>query len=148
MNEDILAALAALSLANSEVNTVSDKAAIKLERGTKRTCQNPECRERFYDLNRDPIPAQSVTTCMLLRSSLHRKYRRVFRQGRTRSGHLLSPTSRSMRLLAMMEVSWLHSGEEPVPVEEDDTLIDEVDVDSPDMEGIVDAPEADSNDKE
>jgi len=48
----------------------------------------------------------------------------------------------------MMEVSWLHSGEEPVPVEEDDTLIDEVDVDSPDMEGIVDAPEADSNDKE
>ena len=88
VNEDILAALAALSLANSEVITVSDKAAIKLERGTKRTCQNPECRERFYDLNRDPIPAQSVTTCMLLRSSLHRKYRRVFRQGRTRNGHL------------------------------------------------------------
>ena len=37
--------------------------------------------------------------------------------------------------------------EEPAPAEEDDTLIDEVDVDSPDMEGIVDAPEAD-NDKE
>ena len=47
VNEDILAALAALSLANSEVNTVSDKAAIKLERGTKRTCQNPECREHL-----------------------------------------------------------------------------------------------------
>ena len=29
--------------------------ATKVARGTKRTCQNPECEERFYDLNRDPI---------------------------------------------------------------------------------------------
>lgn len=29
--------------------------ATKEARGTKRTCQNPECEERFYDLNRDPI---------------------------------------------------------------------------------------------
>lgn len=27
----------------------------KAERGTKRTCRNPECGSRFYDLNRDPI---------------------------------------------------------------------------------------------
>lgn len=27
----------------------------KAERGTKRTCQNPECGSRFYDLNRDSI---------------------------------------------------------------------------------------------
>ena len=27
----------------------------KAERGTKRTCQNPECGSRFYDLSRDPI---------------------------------------------------------------------------------------------
>jgi uncharacterized protein (TIGR02300 family) len=29
--------------------------ATKAERGTKRTCQNPECGVRFYDLNRAPI---------------------------------------------------------------------------------------------
>jgi uncharacterized protein (TIGR02300 family) len=29
--------------------------SIKAERGTKRSCQNPECGSRFYDLNRDPI---------------------------------------------------------------------------------------------
>lgn len=29
--------------------------ATKEARGTKRTCQNPECESRFYDLNRDPI---------------------------------------------------------------------------------------------
>src|SRR5262245_10149324 len=28
---------------------------IKALRGTKRTCQNPECGSRFYDLNRQPI---------------------------------------------------------------------------------------------
>lgn len=27
----------------------------KAERGTKRTCQNPECGSRFYDLNRQPV---------------------------------------------------------------------------------------------
>ncbi len=29
--------------------------ATKEARGTKRTCQNPECGSQFYDLNRDPI---------------------------------------------------------------------------------------------
>jgi uncharacterized protein (TIGR02300 family) len=29
--------------------------SIKAERGTKRTCRNPECGARFYDLNRDPV---------------------------------------------------------------------------------------------
>jgi len=29
--------------------------ATKQARGTKRTCQNPECGSRFYDLDRDPI---------------------------------------------------------------------------------------------
>jgi uncharacterized protein (TIGR02300 family) len=27
----------------------------KAQRGTKRTCQNPECGSRFYDLSRSPI---------------------------------------------------------------------------------------------
>lgn len=29
--------------------------ATKEARGTKRTCQNPDCESRFYDLNNDPI---------------------------------------------------------------------------------------------
>jgi len=37
--------------------------ATKAQRGTKRTCQNPECGARFYDLNRDPI------TCPICRST-------------------------------------------------------------------------------
>src|SRR5689334_20477031 len=41
--------------ATARISIMSDKATLKLERGTKRTCQNADCGERFYDLNRDPI---------------------------------------------------------------------------------------------
>ena len=34
----------------------------KEARGTKRTCQNPECEARFYDLNRDPITCPHCET--------------------------------------------------------------------------------------
>src|SRR5262245_43727880 len=43
-------------------STMSDKAAIKSERGTKRTCQNPDCGARFYDLIRDPITCPNCNT--------------------------------------------------------------------------------------
>ena len=37
--------------------TAAEKKAAELKaaRGTKRTCQNSDCEERFYDLKRDPI---------------------------------------------------------------------------------------------
>jgi uncharacterized protein (TIGR02300 family) len=38
----------------------------KAERGTKRTCQNPECGSRFYDLNRDPIVCPICQTVLQL----------------------------------------------------------------------------------
>jgi len=38
----------------------------KAERGTKRTCQNPECGSRFYDLNRDPIVCPTCQTAFKL----------------------------------------------------------------------------------
>ena len=45
---------------------MSTKAAanvdIKAQRGTKRTCQNPECASRFYDLGRDPITCPVCST--------------------------------------------------------------------------------------
>src|SRR5262245_12045691 len=45
---------------------MSDKAAIKSERGTKRTCQNPGCGTRFYDLNRDPIACPICNTVYVI----------------------------------------------------------------------------------
>src|SRR5205823_283378 len=41
----------------------------KAERGTKRTCQNPECGARFYDLSRDPITCPICQTTYALARS-------------------------------------------------------------------------------
>ena len=38
------------------------KEDLRAQRGTKRTCQNPECESRFYDLNRDPITCPVCST--------------------------------------------------------------------------------------
>lgn len=40
--------------------------AAKQARGTKRTCQNPECEARFYDLERDPIVCPYCGTVFVL----------------------------------------------------------------------------------
>jgi len=46
-----------VSVAEGQQNFLENEAfmATKQARGTKRTCQNPECDSRFYDLNKDPI---------------------------------------------------------------------------------------------
>lgn len=41
----------------------------KQARGTKRTCQSPECGERFYDLNRNPISCPLCGTIYVIASS-------------------------------------------------------------------------------
>jgi len=134
-------------LADSEVNTVSDKAAIKLERGAKRTCQNPECGSRFYDLNRDPIICPICNTAFVIATqpapeipvrSFARPYKKPppFVPNEPKQ----SPTEDDAEQIA------LENEEDTAPAEEDDTLIEEVDEDSPDMAGIVDAPE--DNDKQ
>ena len=136
------------SLADSEVNTVSDKAAIKLERGAKRTCQNPECGSRFYDLNRDPIICPICNTAFVIATqpapeipvrSFARPYKKpppfVPNEPKQKV-----PTEDDAEQIA------LENEEDTAPAEEDDTLIEEVDEDSPDMAGIVDAPE--DNDKQ
>jgi len=45
---------------------MSNTAASKLERGTKRTCQNSECGAKFYDLNREPIVCPICNTAYSL----------------------------------------------------------------------------------
>jgi uncharacterized protein (TIGR02300 family) len=46
---------------------MSTTADIKAQRGTKRSCQNPECGSRFYDLNRDPITCPVCSTIYEIR---------------------------------------------------------------------------------
>ena len=129
---------------------MSDKAAIKLERGTKRTCQNQECGERFYDLNRDPIacPICNSVYAIALQPPPQAPAR---------------PTPRPLKRPAPIpdevkkqvpaaedgeELAALESEEESAPAEEDDTFLEEVEEESSDMSGIVDAPAPGDDDKE
>jgi uncharacterized protein (TIGR02300 family) len=129
---------------------MSDKAAIKLERGTKRTCQNPDCGARFYDLNRDPISCPACNTVYVI--ALQPPPQASAR-----------PTPKPLKRPAPIpdevkeqvpaaedgeELAGLESEEESAPTEEDDTFLEEVEENSSDMSGIVDAPTAGEDDKE
>jgi len=131
-------------------STMSDKAALKLERGAKRTCQNPECGERFYDLHRDPIacPICNSVYAIALQPPPQAPAR---------------PTPRPLKRPAPIpdevkkqvpaaedgeELATLEGEEETAPAEEDDTFLEEVEEESSDMSGIVDAPAPGDDDKE
>jgi uncharacterized protein (TIGR02300 family) len=134
-------------LADSEVNTVSDKAAIKLERGAKRTCQNPECGSRFYDLNRDPIICPICNTAFVIATQPASEIPvRSFARPYKKPPPFVPNEPKQKVPTEDVEQIALENEEDTAPAEEDDTLIEEVDEDSPDMAGIVDAPE--DNDKQ
>jgi len=129
---------------------MSDKAAIKSERGTKRTCQNPDCGARFYDLNRDPIACPICNTVYVIalqpppQTSARTTPRPIKRP---------APIPDEMKEQVPTaedgeELTGLESEEESAPAEEDATFLEEVEEDSSDMSGIVDAPTAGEDDKE
>jgi len=117
---------------------VSDKVANKLERGAKRTCQNPDCGERFYDLNRNPItcPVCNSVYVIALRPSPEapaRNLPRAFKKP-------LVPDEPKQETSTDdgAELVALEGEEEPAPADEDDTFIEEVDGEAPDVTGFVD----------
>jgi hypothetical protein len=146
---DCLATRPALHWRNSKDPIMSDKATLRLERGTKRTCQNADCGERFYDLNRDPI------TCPIC-NSMYAIALQPPPQVPAR------PTPRPLKRPVPIphevkeqipaaedgeELAALESEDEATPAEEDDTFLEEVEEDSSNMSGIVDAPAPGDDDK-
>ena len=126
-----------------------ERGTLKLERGTKRTCQNPDCGERFYDLNRDPI------TCPIC-NSVYAIALQPPPQPPAR------PTPRPLKRPVPIpnavkeqvptaedgeEFAALESEEESAPAEEDDTFLEEAEEESSDVSGIVDAPAPGDDDK-
>jgi len=123
-------------------STMSDKTALKLERGNKRTCQNPDCGERFYDLNRSPITCpvcNSVYTIALQAppQTITRPTPRPFKPPARISSE---PKEEVPAVEDGEELAALEGEEEAAPAEEDDTFIEEVDEETPDMADLVDAP--------
>jgi uncharacterized protein (TIGR02300 family) len=134
-----------LSLTNNKDYTMSDKTALKSERGNKRTCQNPDCGERFYDLNRDPItcPICNSVYAIALQSPPQAIARPTPRPFKPPARISSEPKEEVPAVEDAEELATLEGEEESTPAEEDDTFIEEVDEEAPDMTGLVDTPEDD-----
>ncbi len=125
----------------------------KAERGTKRTCQNPECGSRFYDLNRDPI------VCPICQTTYERAVsqaavaaavappvvaeEKVARKPVKKPAYAVddaakpedAPVAEGEEVLPAIE------GEEgPAATEEDETFLEEEEEDGSDMSGIIGGP--------
>jgi len=113
-----------------------NKAVSKVERGIKRVCQNVECGARFYDLLREPIicpicntvyappPPAAVPTA--------RTYLRPVKK-------IVVPEIKPENAQESDDLPVIEGDEEPAS-DSDETLIEEVDEDTPDVAGTVDAP--------
>jgi uncharacterized protein (TIGR02300 family) len=120
---------------------MSNNAASKLERGAKRTCQNSECGAKFYDLNREPIicPICNTAYALILASPAAPTWTvRPYQKPAKKRGVTIDDIGPDA-VAEGDELSPIEAEEKPA-AEDDETLIEEVDEDSPDVAGIIDAP--------
>jgi uncharacterized protein (TIGR02300 family) len=124
----------------------------KAERGTKRTCQNPDCGARFYDLNRDPITCPICSTAYQLAAgpmvaaaaAPALAEEKAVRKPAKKPVYPVesakpedAPEAEGEDALAAVE------GEvEPAAADEDETFLEEEEEDGSDMSGIIGGPVA------
>lgn len=122
----------------------------KAERGTKRTCQNPECGSRFYDLTRDPIVCPICSTQYALAvapavtaAAAPVAERRASRPVAKKPAYPVegvkpedAPEAEGDEVLADVE-----SDAEPAAAD-DETFLEEEEEDGADMSGIIGGPVA------
>ena len=122
----------------------------KAQRGTKRTCQNPECGSRFYDLNRDPITCPVCSSVYALAVSpmvagAHAvAEEKPQRKPAKKPAYAVqgakpedAPEAEGDEALAVVE-----GEEEPAVADEDETFLEEEEEDGSDMTGIIGGPVA------
>jgi len=119
---------------------------MKAHRGTKRTCQNPECGSRFYDL-RDPItcPVCSSAYAISVSPPLTVAEDRAKRpEVKKRVYPVAAPKPEDAPEVEGGELV-IEGEDEAVEAEADDTVMEEVEEDSTDVTGIIDAPIEDAD---
>jgi len=120
---------------------------MKLERGTKRTCQNPDFGERFYDLNREPITCPICQTVYVF--AVQPPPQVSARPRPFKKPPSFTPDEQKLEVPAedATELDTLEDEEGPAPADENDAFIEEVDEETPDMAALVDTP-ADDEEKQ
>jgi uncharacterized protein (TIGR02300 family) len=129
----------------------------KAERGTKRTCQNPECGSRFYDLSRDPI------VCPICQSAYQRDGAAVALAAAAAAAAERAAARRAAKkpvyvapVVAKPEdvpegeevLAGIEADEEPAAAEEDETFLEAEEEDGSDMSNIIGGPVAEPDERQ
>jgi uncharacterized protein (TIGR02300 family) len=124
----------------------------KAERGIKRTCQNPECGSRFYDLNRHPVTCPicssvyeiAVSPLAVAAAAPAVPEEKPQRKPAKKPAYTVegakpedAPDAEGDEALAVVE-----GEEEPAVADEDETFLEEEEEDGSDMTGIIGGPVA------
>ncbi|MBX9587667.1 MAG: TIGR02300 family protein [Hyphomonadaceae bacterium] len=130
----------------------------KAERGTKRTCQNPECGSRFYDLNRDPVVcpicqtayqvganalAMAAVAPAVADKAAQRKAPKKPAYPVESSKPAEAPESDADEALAAIE-----DEEEPAVADEDETFLEAEEEDGTDMSNIIGGPVTETDEQQ
>jgi uncharacterized protein (TIGR02300 family) len=113
----------------------------KAERGTKRTCQNPECGSRFYDLNRDPI------VCPICETTFKPDISPVQAVAPAPAPAAKRPAPEPAEALEGDEdaLPAIEGDDEAVAAEEDETFLEAEEEDGSDMTTIIGGPVAEGD---
>ncbi len=119
----------------------------KAERGTKRTCRNPDCGARFYDLNRDPTVCPMCQSAFELAALPNAIAPGVAQEtARASARKVVAPAP----VPAVVEpdedaLPAIEDDEEPAAAEEDETFLEAEEEDGGDMSNIIGGPVAETD---
>ena len=124
----------------------------RAERGIKRTCQNPECGSRFYDLSRNPITCpvcntvyeMAVSAMAVAAAGPSGAEEKAARRPARKPAYAVqsvkpedAPVAEADEALAVVDTE-----DEPAAADEDETFLEEEEEDGSDMTGIIGGPVA------
>jgi uncharacterized protein (TIGR02300 family) len=122
----------------------------KAERGTKRTCQNPECGSRFYDLSRNPIVCPicqstyelATSAAALTASAPAAVEEKVARKPAKKPAFVVDDAAKPDVPVAEGDdvLPAIEGEEEPAAAEDDETFLEEEEEDGGDMSNIIGGP--------
>jgi uncharacterized protein (TIGR02300 family) len=114
----------------------------KAERGTKRTCQNPECGSRFYDLNRDSIVCPICQTTFKVDAP---PAEAMAPAHETRAKRPAPVVAQEVAAEGDEELPTIEAEDEAVATEEDETFLESEEEDGSDMSNIIGGPVAEGD---
>ena len=123
----------------------------KAERGTKRTCQNPECGSRFYDLNRDPVVCPICQTAYQIEAApgalaavSPAPDKTAQRKAPKKPAYPVEEvkTEDAPEADADAALAAIEGEEEPAAADEDETFLEAEEEDGSDMSNIIGGPVA------